>query len=95
MLIYSRIIDNYNLIVDDAVIYKTKTGEEVKYDPLEFLALLTAHILKKYESITRYYGNYSSRVRGERKKRELAAQIAQAPATDGQAASNLPKVRGY
>ena len=57
---------------DEGVIYETKDGEQRQYDPLEFLALLSSHIPKKYESLTRYYGHYSSRVRGERKKREVA-----------------------
>ena len=35
---------------------------------LEFLAALSVHIPKTYESITRYYGRYSSRRRGERAK---------------------------
>jgi hypothetical protein len=39
-----------------------------KFDTLEFLAALPVHIPKTYESITRYYGRYSSRRRGERAK---------------------------
>ena len=35
---------------------------------MEFLALLTSHIPQKYESITRYYGHYSCRLRGKRDK---------------------------
>jgi hypothetical protein len=35
---------------------------------VEFLATLAAHIPKPYESITRYYGWYSCRARGERNK---------------------------
>ena len=77
-------------VTDDAVIYKTKTGEELKYDPLEFLARLTSHIPKKYESITRYYGYYSSRARGERKKLALAAQLAKAQQANGQSDILLP-----
>lgn len=74
-------------VTEDVVVYKTKDGDKVEYDPLEFLALLTTHIPKKYESITRYYGHYSSRVRGERKKRELLAQIK-----EGQPASITPAI---
>ena len=39
-----------------------------KFDALEFLAVLSVHIPKTYESITRYYGRYSCRRRGERAK---------------------------
>ncbi|MCB0354997.1 MAG: hypothetical protein KDD64_15805 [Bdellovibrionales bacterium] len=35
---------------------------------MDFLALLTSHIPNAYESITRYYGWYSCRKRGERAK---------------------------
>jgi hypothetical protein len=35
---------------------------------LEFLVALSVHVPKTYESITRYYGRYSSRRRGERAK---------------------------
>ena len=57
-------------IGEEGVIYETKDGEQRQYDALEFLALLSSHVPKKYESLTRYYGHYSCRVRGERKKRE-------------------------
>ena len=57
---------------ESGVIYETKDGEQRQYGALEFLALLSSHVPKKYESLTRYYGYYSSRVRGERKKREVA-----------------------
>jgi len=39
-----------------------------EFDALEFLAQLSCHIPKTYESITRYYGRYSCRRRGERAK---------------------------
>jgi hypothetical protein len=39
-----------------------------KFDALEFLAQLSCHIPKTYESLTRYYGRYSCRRRGERAK---------------------------
>jgi hypothetical protein len=55
-------------IQDDIVTYTTKDGTAHEFDPVEFLATLSAHIPKPYESITRYYGWYSCRARGERKK---------------------------
>jgi hypothetical protein len=39
-----------------------------KFDALEFLALLSAQVPKPYESLTRYFGRYSCRRRGERAK---------------------------
>jgi hypothetical protein len=50
------------------VTYTTKDGAAHEFDALEFLAALSAHIPKTYESITRYYGRYSCRRRGERAK---------------------------
>ncbi len=55
-------------LVDDIVTYTTKDGTAHEFDAVEFLALLSAHIPKPYESITRYYGWYSCRARGARKK---------------------------
>ena len=46
-------------IQDDIVTYTTKDGAAHKFDALEFLAELSAHIPKTYESLTRYYGRYS------------------------------------
>ena len=44
---------------DDSVAYRTKDGIAHEFDALEFLAELSCHIPKTYESITRYYGRYS------------------------------------
>jgi hypothetical protein len=56
-------------ITDDIVSYSTKDGATHEFDALEFLALMSCHIPKPYESVTRYYGWYSCRARGERAKR--------------------------
>ena len=56
-------------VTDDIVAYATKDGLTHEFDALEFLALLTSHIPNTYESLTRYYGFYSCRARGERLKR--------------------------
>ena len=56
-------------IQDDIITYTTKDERAHEFDSMEFLALLSCHIPKPYESITRYYGWYSCRARGERKKR--------------------------
>ena len=55
-------------IQDDIITYSTKNGIALEFDPLEFLALLSSHIPQKYESITRYYGHYSCKLRGKRAK---------------------------
>lgn len=43
-------------IQDDIITYTTKDGRAHEFDTMEFLALLSTHIPKPYESITRYYG---------------------------------------
>ena len=50
----------------DIVTYTTKEGVAHEFDALEFLALLSTQVSKPYESLTRYYGRYSCRLRGER-----------------------------
>jgi hypothetical protein len=55
-------------IQDDIITYTSKDGAAHDFDALEFLAQLSVHIPKIYESLTRYYGRYSSRRRGERAK---------------------------
>jgi len=45
-------------IQDDIVTYATKDEVAHEFDALEFLALLSAHVPKPYESMTRYYGWY-------------------------------------
>jgi hypothetical protein len=44
-------------------------------DPLEFLARIVTHIPDKRQVMTRYYGWYSNRVRGRRKKLAAAAAV--------------------
>jgi hypothetical protein len=63
-------------IQDDIVTYTTKDGAAHEFDTLEFLAALSAHIPKTYESLTRYYGRYSCRRRGER-ARKLSPPMAE------------------
>ena len=67
-------------IQDDIVTYATKDGAAHEFDALEFLAALSCHVPKTYESITRYYGRYSSRRRGERAK--LSPPPAEEPESD-------------
>ncbi len=53
---------------DDIVSYTTKEGVTHEFDVLEFLALLSCQVPTPYESLTRYFGRYSCRRRGERAK---------------------------
>ena len=55
-------------IQDDIVGYTTKEGVTHEFDVLEFLALLSTQVPAPYESLTRYFGRYSCRRRGERAK---------------------------
>ena len=43
-------------VTGSAVKYVTKDSEAHTFDPLDFLALLWAHLLRPYESINRFYG---------------------------------------
>ena len=67
-------------IQDDILTYTTTDGAAHEFDALEFLAQLSCHVPKTYESITRYYGRYSSRRRGERAK--LSPSPAEEPESD-------------
>lgn len=49
------------------VIYKSKRGTVV-YDPLDWLAAITSHIPDKGSQNVRFYGSYSNKSRGMRKK---------------------------
>jgi len=51
------------------VIYRSKDGSTCKtYDALDWLAQLTCHIPNRGEQMVRYYGHYSNKCRGQRKK---------------------------
>jgi hypothetical protein len=43
-------------IPDDIITYTSKDQVAHEFDALEFLALLSSHIPKPYELLTRYYG---------------------------------------
>ncbi len=61
---------------DSSVIYRSKMthGKNKKnfnvFSPLEFIAAITQHIPEPYFQLTRMYGWYSNRMRGDRKKQE-------------------------
>ncbi len=76
-LFIARYIDrgpvaNSKISIDgDTVTYLTKDGLTHEFDPLEFLARITPHVARKWEQTVRYYGYYSSKSRGLRKKTAL------------------------
>ena len=49
------------------VIYKSKRGKVV-YEPLDWLAAITSHIPNRGAQNVHYYGHYSNKSRGIRKK---------------------------
>ena len=49
------------------------------FDPLDFLATLLAHIPATHEKTVVYYGHYSHRLRGQRKKEAGSARVGPAP----------------
>ena len=61
---------------DSSVIYRSKMthGKNKRnfevFSPLEFIAAITQHIPEPYFQLTRVYGWYSNRMRGDRKKQE-------------------------
>ena len=64
-------------IYDDIITYTTKDGTAHEFDALEFLAQLSSQIPRPYESLTRYYGYYSCRARGKRKKLNATTEAEQ------------------
>ncbi len=73
-------------IQDDIISYNTSNNTTHEFDTLEFLATLSAHVPKPYESLTRYLGRYSCRRRGERAKQAALATTE----TESQEADPLP-----
>ena len=58
------------------VIYTSKDGRSRKtFDALDWLALLVTHIPARYEQTVRYYGYYSNKSRGLRKKADTDNQL--------------------
>ncbi len=53
------------------VIYRAKSGRDQRiYDALEWLAAMMSHLPLKGEQLVKYYGHYSNRARGDRRKNE-------------------------
>jgi hypothetical protein len=58
------------------VIYTSKDGGSRKtFNALDWLSLLVTHIPERYEQTVRYYGFYSNKLRGLRKKRDEDDEI--------------------
>lgn len=66
------------------VIYRSKDGFETKtFSALDWLAKLLTHVPNKGEHVVRYYGFYSSRSRGIRKKLSGVSETVSADGVDG------------
>lgn len=58
------------------VIYRSKDGKTSKiFGALDWLAQLVSHIPNRYEQMVRYYGYYSNKSRGMRKKAGMDDQV--------------------
>ncbi|MDI6791831.1 MAG: transposase [bacterium] len=71
-----------------SIIYHSKMNSGRKrnfevFDPLEWLAAITAHVPNKGEHMIRYYGYYSNKSRGLRKKRGGDKHSAAKPQPNG------------
>jgi hypothetical protein len=79
---------------------KKKKGPDViqTFPALDWLARLSAHIPNKWEQMVHYYGWYSNRLRGERKKtRKSPAEsvpVPQAGSEESEAESEFKKETG-
>jgi len=60
--------DGTRVVLDGGKVHPRHGGSIRIWDPLRFLAELTAHIPGVHEKTVIYYGHYSHRARGERKK---------------------------
>jgi len=56
--------------------YQSKDGSQTKvFDALEWIAAMCSHVPNKGEQMARYYGHYSNKARGLRKKAQIDEQI--------------------
>ncbi len=86
---------------DSSVIYRSKMthGKNKKnfhvFSPLEFIAAITQHIPEPYFQLTRVYGWYSNRMRGDRKKQEEREKKKRADENEATEDSKIIDVRNY
>lgn len=83
-----------------SVIYRTKMVKGPNrnfqvYNPLDFLAAVTAHIPDKGEHLVRYYGWYSSVQRGRRRKLGMEEPAAESPAIEDDSPSGKRARRSW
>ena len=71
--------EDYGYLRKDVMPAIYASTKKAHYEVFEFMALLAGHLPSPYETITFYYGIYSSSYRGkERKEKEGAARSAAA-----------------
>lgn len=75
-------LERLEILDDERVRYSAKDSREGEvpetksFSPLEFLAELSQHIPDTYEQVIRYYGYYSARTRGARRREEELEKLA-------------------
>ncbi len=78
-------LERMSILNDETVSYVAKENndenkpETKTFSPLEFLAELSQHIPNTYEQLIRYYGYYSARSRGARRREVELKQLANKP----------------
>ena len=72
---------------------KTSSSKKAHYDILEFMALLAGHIPSPYETITFYYGIYSSSYRGKERKEKRGESPMQMEKIKGKAIASASWAR--
>ena len=79
-------LDRLSILDDKIVSYAAKEendenkAETKTFSPLEFLAELSQHIPNTYEQLIRYYGFYSARSRGARRREAELEKLVEKPA---------------
>lgn len=72
---------------------KTSSSKKAHYEVFEFMALLAGHIPSPYETITFYYGIYSSSYRGKEKKKKKEDQPLETQQRKGKAKASATWAR--
>jgi len=61
---------------DGKVLYGNPTGKKQEFDAMDFLALVASHIPNRYSNRVLYYGWYSKKSRGCRKKKAKEQELS-------------------
>ena len=78
-------LERLSIMEDETMSYAAKDDNDGKepetktFSPLEFLAELSQHIPNTYEQLIRYYGYYSARSRGFRRREVKLKKLANQP----------------